>query len=775
MKKRLLKWSLFLLVSLAVANIHAASPLPANPLQKAAAPDKEKEVEKKEAPEVFTVEKIEKQIEELKTAIETAEQAENEKTAAQLGVSLQDLQEHTASLRAIRATYEGFITALKKKSGLEQEEALLQKKLSTDERRGLSQEPPYSLSFYDTLLADLAAVEDRKKAVEQALALTKKTIEDEASKLEKAQKEWRSIKEQFDNQNDTEKSRTLKWSLEKARLAQLLAEGRLHAAKAEQDNLLKEQALLDPRQQLYQSQINWVRGLLSFDEADLQKQLDAKKKERDEINALLEKLTKEQKKVEEAWVKAQEKATTEVKQEERPVAEAYLKEREAWRKTYQTVLEQSERRLKLTGLQEEIWRRRYALVKGDTPLEEIDKWRQELEANLTKLTQEIELEQKYQNNLQSQINAAEQQLAATDLDPRIRKHLQNQIAAFRRAAERQTEYTATLLSTEQLGRRLEDEIGLTVEEVPIEKGLVKLKETVKGLWGYEVWHIDNRPVTVKKIIIALFILIAGMMMAKFVIRFLTRRLFKLVHLEETTVSTFQKSLTFVAYFCVLLFALRIVNIPLAAFAFLGGAVAIGLGFGAQNLINNFISGFIIMAERPITIGDLIEVEGILGKVEEIGARCTRVRTGENIHILVPNSSFLEKNITNWTLSDQQIRTCVTVGVIYGSPIEQVEQLLLKAVQENEQENEQVLDTPAPFVLFRDFGDNALIFEVYFWISIQQIIERRILESSVRFRIDSLFREAGIVIAFPQTDVHLDTQKPLELRLLNPNDRVPPGK
>ncbi len=213
-----------------------------------------------------------------------------------------------------------------------------------------------------------------------------------------------------------------------------------------------------------------------------------------------------------------------------------------------------------------------------------------------------------------------------------------------------------------------------------------------------------------------------------------------------------------AYLLVFLFVLRMVNIPLAAFAFLGGAVAIGLGFGAQNLINNFISGFTIM-------GDLIEVEGILGQVEDIGARSTRDRTGENIHILVPNSSFLERNITNWTLSDKKIRTRVTVGVVYGSPVEEVKKLLLEATQASTK----VMRHPEPFVLFADFGDNALIFEIYFWISIHQIIERRMIESDLRFRIDKLFREAGRVIAFPQRDVHLNTQRPLELRLIDTKD------
>jgi small-conductance mechanosensitive channel len=208
--------------------------------------------------------------------------------------------------------------------------------------------------------------------------------------------------------------------------------------------------------------------------------------------------------------------------------------------------------------------------------------------------------------------------------------------------------------------------------------------------------------------------------------------------------------------------MHLVHLPITAFAFLGGALAIGVGFGAQNLLNNFISGFIIMAERPIRLGDLIEIEGSFARVEDIGPRCTRIRTGDNIHILVPNSHFLEKSIVNWTLSDQKVRAHVTVGVMYGSPVREVERLLVKAARENEK----VLREPEPFVLFRDFGDNALIFFLYFWVTMETLTERLLLESNIRFRIDDLFREAGIVIAFPQRDVHLETSRPLELKFVD---------
>jgi small-conductance mechanosensitive channel len=281
----------------------------------------------------------------------------------------------------------------------------------------------------------------------------------------------------------------------------------------------------------------------------------------------------------------------------------------------------------------------------------------------------------------------------------------------------------------------------------------------------ELFVIDERSVKVRQLMMALIVLVVGILLLKQGIRVFRKRVLPRTTLKPNEAVALTKILYYFGVLIVLLFSMRMINIPITAFAFVGGALAIGVGFGAQNLINNFISGFIIMAERPIRLGDLIEIEGNFARVEDIGPRCTRIRTGDNIHILVPNSSFLEKNIVNWTLSDQKVRAHVTVGVAYGSPVREVERLLVRAARENEK----VMPDPSPFVLFRDFGDNALIFSLYFWLSMETTVERLLLESNIRFRIDELFREAGTVIAFPQRDVHLDTSKPLQLRVVGTGD------
>ncbi|MEA3487353.1 MAG: mechanosensitive ion channel, partial [Thermodesulfobacteriota bacterium] len=384
----------------------------------------------------------------------------------------------------------------------------------------------------------------------------------------------------------------------------------------------------------------------------------------------------------------------------------------------------------------------------------------EADSRLKNIERVLRLQQRYQTDWQSRMVSLEKKMSEEELNSRVKNYAQNQMKALEQSAEHTVEYMSTLLTTEQLHQRLLDEIFAKGEHIPLWDKLVTSVSKLQNFWSFELWVMDEHSVTVKKVIYALIVLIIGVLLIRFGIRITRRHLLPRTSLGASAAAAIEKMLYYFGLFLIVLFALRIVNIPLTAFAFLGGAVAIGVGFGAQTLINNFISGFIIMAEQPIKIGDLIEMEGNYAVVEEIGARCTRIRTFANIHMLVPNSSFLEKNIINWTLSDHNIRGQVTVGVAYGSPAREVKRLMLKAVKDHGK----ILTRPEPYVFFSDFGDNALIFNVYFWIGMSRLMERWTTESDIRFRIDALFQEAGIVIAFPQLDVHFDTKTPLQLQI-----------
>ena len=216
--------------------------------------------------------------------------------------------------------------------------------------------------------------------------------------------------------------------------------------------------------------------------------------------------------------------------------------------------------------------------------------------------------------------------------------------------------------------------------------------------------------------------------------------------------------------CVFVFSLVSVNIPLAVFAFLGGALAIGFGFGAQHLINNFISGLILLFDRSVRVGDIVEVDGQGGRVTEIGMRNSRIYRFDGIDMLVPNSQFLQQKVTNWTLSDLKMRYSVSVGVAYGSPTREAERVIMKAIETHPM----VLKNPPPTILFEEFGDSAFMFTGYFWMELISNRDNRIAASEIRHAITELLEKAGIVISFPQRDVHVDSSKPLEVKVLFPD-------
>jgi small-conductance mechanosensitive channel len=199
----------------------------------------------------------------------------------------------------------------------------------------------------------------------------------------------------------------------------------------------------------------------------------------------------------------------------------------------------------------------------------------------------------------------------------------------------------------------------------------------------------------------------------------------------------------------LLIIVQTVGIDLTTLNVLAGAVGLGVGFGLQNVVGNFIAGLILLFERPIKLGDRIEVGGVEGAVVAIRARATTVVTNDNIAIIVPNSTLTSQNVVNWSYTDAKVRFKIPVGVAYGSDVRLVERLLLEVARENPN----VLETPGPAVRFMEFGDSALRFELRAWTT--TLVHRKgELFSALNYAINDKFVEHGVVVPFPQRVVHL---------------------
>lgn len=199
----------------------------------------------------------------------------------------------------------------------------------------------------------------------------------------------------------------------------------------------------------------------------------------------------------------------------------------------------------------------------------------------------------------------------------------------------------------------------------------------------------------------------------------------------------------------LIVILQTTGIDLSTVTILAGALGVGVGFGLQNITNNFVSGFLLLIERPIKVGDRIEVGPVTGDVVNIALRATTVVTNDNIAIIVPNSEFVSSIVTNWSYTDRNVRFNFPVGVSYRSDPELVRRLLLQVADQHSG----VLKDPKPDALLQEFGDSALNFVLRVWTK-QYSTTPGVLRSELNFMISKTFKEQGIEIPYPQRDLHI---------------------
>lgn len=218
-----------------------------------------------------------------------------------------------------------------------------------------------------------------------------------------------------------------------------------------------------------------------------------------------------------------------------------------------------------------------------------------------------------------------------------------------------------------------------------------------------------------------------------------------------------KAFQTIVYLVALLIALDVLGINLTALAVVGGAIGIGIGFGLQKIASNFISGLILLFEKSVEEGDLVELDdGATGFVRRISARYTLVETLENRELMIPNEDFITKRVTNWTFSNTLGRIGIDIGVSYGSDLDKTYELVLEAANEHPSCSK----NPAPECYLVDFGDSGVNFTLYFWV--EDIIKgRKRPRSDVLFSIWRKFHEHGIEIPFPQRDLHIKNPEALK--------------
>lgn len=273
--------------------------------------------------------------------------------------------------------------------------------------------------------------------------------------------------------------------------------------------------------------------------------------------------------------------------------------------------------------------------------------------------------------------------------------------------------------------------------------------SIRETLNYPLLHLGESTITLWLILyvvlgVALLIFLTGRLKRLMVNRLLTK------HTTEIGVRMAIGSIVrYIIVFLGLLIILETAGVDLSTLTVLVGALGIGIGFGLQHITNNFISGLIILFERPIKVGDRIEIGGTHGKVTDIAARATTILTNDNVSIIVPNSEFTQTRITNWSHNDQRVRFKIPVSVAYGSDIDKVTALLLEVGADDPH----VEKNPPPAIRLSSFGDNGIHFELLVWTTIY-IHRRGKFFSDINIRIVKKFNEHGIQIPFPQRDVYI---------------------
>jgi small-conductance mechanosensitive channel len=257
------------------------------------------------------------------------------------------------------------------------------------------------------------------------------------------------------------------------------------------------------------------------------------------------------------------------------------------------------------------------------------------------------------------------------------------------------------------------------------------------------------PITVASIVKTAVFLFLLAVVVRWMRRFIRERLVLLTTLDEGQRFAYSRIAGYTIYVVGIAIGLQTAGVNLNSLVVVGGAVGIGVGLGLQTLANNFVSGLVLLVERPIKLGDRVEVGGVLGDVVRMAGRSTWVRTNENVVIIVPNSEFTSNRVTNWTANDRSVRFSIAVGVSYGSDPVKVREILMASARRHPD----VLDDPPPDVLFIGFGDSALNFELRVW-TIRRVQTPRILASDLYFAVFDAFKQEGIEIPFPQRDLHL---------------------
>ncbi|HXY55867.1 MAG TPA: mechanosensitive ion channel domain-containing protein [Nitrospirota bacterium] len=738
------------------------------------------------------VDHLESRIEDLRNLSSSAAEALRTKDAELLIATPDDLRKRQKLLSELENTLNKNVEILKELKERRKEHR--DRTAEINAWQGFTEKPPFPISFLDNLHDSILAQNLDMQTLEVRLKVAMGDLQSYSKGLKNSQKEVRLAEELLDKSKGTSEEPRRRWIRDMAKLQNDLNEA--GTTCAETQRLVLEEVLKDSKQyvKFLQLKLDIAEKASPLSKSDLEKKLQELDGQRrgleDELSKALRNDADARKGLQQAR-DALAKVREKIGQGKQPTPRllAELNRLQPAVSAQETVVEANSAKIRfLKGMMQmldtaqTIWEDRYWLTQN-SDLQEINEklewtkrtldgiklWKKDIEDRLSNWVALVQSQRE-------KLNETDKTEAERRQDRIILNAYEERQAMLLRASE-------YLARGERLANRLYSELNDRQQHAPLKSHIKKIFAVVgsllKSVWNTELYVAEEtviaegsriaRPigVTVGKVIKALILLVVGTWAAYRLIKPIRWIITRRFRQTESAAEQASKVVFLFMFIGIFVISLVFVNIPLAVFTFLGGALAIGIGFGGQHLINNFISGLILLFDRSVKLGDVVEVDGEAGRVTSIGLRSSIIKRFDGVELLVPNSQFLQQKVTNWTLSDKRMRYSISVGVAYSTDTRKASELILNAVEDHGL----VLKDPAPVILLEQFTDSSLTFTVYFWLDLEPDKDNRVILSDIRHHITVLLNKAGIVIAFPQRDIHLDSVRPIEVKVI-PAEHTP---
>lgn len=688
------------------------------------------------------------------------------RSGAPPGVPESDLMERRSLLQQLVQIYERHLDELGKLAQTRQRFQEIER--LSKEWTGFPDPPPYSVLMVDDLRDAARSMRLTTQGIQSRLTMTESLAESTGHALRKAQEQARQAAERLEGVQQPAQLERLGWDRDLVQLRERVAAARagmLETAKKEIQEELTEAkqrlAFLDRQQRVAEHDIRFTEQ--DFEKITMRLDTDHQALASDIERASL------QQSAQRRAVAAAEKTLAAARRPASSTAKPPAGSRqrrltrlveavELQRLQYDNVnLEIDLLRQLLDGVRQErlIWEMRFASARGTVSITEDRDALAKVASSMQSIQSWREYGFQQQTMISGQVSDLNERMEQKPAPENLR-HLQAMVGVLH---HREDLYRPVLQRTDALlnlmaHRQVEFEQHQQTRPLStrVREWGTSAAAAVWNAWNIEVFAAEDtievegktitgrRSITIGKVLKALAILLGGYWMSIVLARFAEKKAIHRFHMDPNVANIIRQWALAFFFTILVIVTLMSVKIPLTAFAFLGGALAIGVGFGTQNLLKNIISGILLLMERPLRVGDVIEVDGIRGMVTTIGLRSSTIRDDTGIETLIPNSNLLERNLTNWTYSSYRKRYALRLTVAAGSATRRVKELLVDLALQHGQ----VLKEPEPYVLLEEFKEEALVFSLQYWIEIGPAIDPAMIASDLRFMIETKLSEAGLV-------------------------------